>query len=174
MDLGFSFERCGSKQPFGFWDQTQNFSCGYWRQMQDFSVNFRSRAIIFIMILEIDWGPMGATTCTWMYLGPPLLASNPECSYCLAVRKREMRRPTLACIWFFTKTTQYNCILSFLSFYWTCLWTTRHDFVIRNSELLYFCNFDLCRVSYKCIFRNFVIKLLNLCFSKNKNKKLFL
>ena len=40
-----------------------------WEWAQDFYVNFQSRARVFIMVLKAD---QGATTPTWLYLGPPL------------------------------------------------------------------------------------------------------
>ena len=49
------------------------FSCGFWVKMQDFYVNFRSRARIFIMVLEVDRGPTGAIAPTCMYVGLPLI-----------------------------------------------------------------------------------------------------
>lgn len=63
-DLGFSFEGCGSKQANWILGTNPRFSYGSWGRTQDIYVRFQNQAGIFIMDLEADQGPAGATTPT--------------------------------------------------------------------------------------------------------------
>lgn len=54
------------------------FSSGFWGQTQNFYVGFHNVVRIFIMILEVNQGSMGAIAPIWIYLGPPQRESEDE------------------------------------------------------------------------------------------------
>lgn len=60
-DSEFSLEGCEPKQSSGFLEQGQDFHVGFGGGRRIFFINFLSRDRIFIMVIEADQCPLGAS-----------------------------------------------------------------------------------------------------------------